>query len=254
MRLQLWISAFSLSVRSLSAKHLSIHLLWPSRVDRLHQLIVYISVVHGETRRPACRLTYSRIRRFEADSIVDCISKSLFAAKAPFRRLDAHIAKRELDLLKLSACFVTQTRARAAKVARSHIPGVSLDPNPVWLPIRGPGHRPASTSTAWAFTSSGMMRLPWTSRIVSFGLTIPHCPLTTAANRPTLSEAIHRLQNGPVVSQTAAHGVVQTIEMCSNAKLGSLLNRGSSQEMLNSYAPQSAHPTALQRVYDPALE
>jgi hypothetical protein len=45
----------------------------------------------------------------------------LFAAKVPFRRLDAHVAEQELDLFKLPAGFVTQTRACATKIVRSHI-------------------------------------------------------------------------------------------------------------------------------------
>jgi hypothetical protein len=51
----------------------------------------------------------SRVRRFQADSVVDCVSESLFAAKVPFRGLDAHVAEQELDLFKLPAGFVTQT-------------------------------------------------------------------------------------------------------------------------------------------------
>jgi hypothetical protein len=45
----------------------------------------------------------------------------LFAAKVPFRRLDAHVAEQELDLFKLPSGFVTQTCARATKIVRSHI-------------------------------------------------------------------------------------------------------------------------------------
>jgi hypothetical protein len=45
----------------------------------------------------------------------------LLAAKVPFRRLDAHVAEQELDLFELPAGFVTQTRACATKIVRSHI-------------------------------------------------------------------------------------------------------------------------------------
>ena len=55
----------------------------------------------------------SRCGWFKADVIVDCISEPLFAAKVSLGRLDAQVTKQELDLLKFSACLVTQARARS---------------------------------------------------------------------------------------------------------------------------------------------
>jgi hypothetical protein len=45
----------------------------------------------------------------------------LFAAEVPLRRLDAHVAEQELNLFKLPARFVTQTRACASQIVRSNI-------------------------------------------------------------------------------------------------------------------------------------
>jgi len=51
--------------------------------------------------------------------------------KVPFFVWDAHVAERELDLFKLPAGLVTETRACATKIVRSHI---------LQTTFRTPGH------------------------------------------------------------------------------------------------------------------
>jgi hypothetical protein len=66
------------------------------------------SLASSEPKRPAWRLRWgpgSRRGWFEADFVVDRISESLLAAQISLRRLDAHMAEQELDLLKLSTLW-----------------------------------------------------------------------------------------------------------------------------------------------------
>jgi hypothetical protein len=80
----------------------------------------------------ACRCQLDRYREIDesktclnhwlkADFIVNRISKALLAAKVSLRRLNAHMAEQELNLLELPAGLVTQTRACAPHVVGSHI-------------------------------------------------------------------------------------------------------------------------------------
>jgi len=63
----------------------------------------------------------SGFRWFEADFVIYGVAESLFAAEVSFGRLDAHMAKQELNLFKFPTRFMTETRACAAKVVRCHI-------------------------------------------------------------------------------------------------------------------------------------
>jgi hypothetical protein len=52
----------------------------------------------------------SRCGWLKADVIVDGVSEPLLAAQVSLRSLDADVTEQELDLLKLTACLVTQAR------------------------------------------------------------------------------------------------------------------------------------------------
>ena len=84
----------------------------------------------GTTKSASVPPTCSRRHRFEADFIVNRISKPLLTAKVSLRRLDAHMTKQELDLLQLSAGLMTQAGTGTAQIVRS---------NTVQTAFRGPG-------------------------------------------------------------------------------------------------------------------
>ena len=65
--------------------------------------------------------TSSRRGRFEADLVVDRISESLLAAQVAFRRLNAHVAQQELNLLRLPASLMTEAGASASQIVRGNI-------------------------------------------------------------------------------------------------------------------------------------
>jgi hypothetical protein len=59
---------------------------------------------------------YGKSVRFDADAIIHRVPEPLLAAEIPLSRLDAHMAKQELDLVQLAASLVTQTRACSAEI------------------------------------------------------------------------------------------------------------------------------------------
>ena len=56
--------------------------------------------------------------RFDADSVVYGLAKSLFAAQVPLRRLHRYMPQQELNLFQLAAGSMAEPRARPAEVVR----------------------------------------------------------------------------------------------------------------------------------------
>ena len=63
-------------------------------------------------------LTPSRVRRFQTNSVVDCVSEPLFATEVSFSRLNTDMTEQKLDLFELSARIMAQTGAGATKIVR----------------------------------------------------------------------------------------------------------------------------------------
>jgi hypothetical protein len=72
----------------------------------------------GLGTRSRIGLTPSRVRRFQTNSVVDCVSEPLFAAEVSFSRLNTDMTEQKLDLFKLSARIMAQTGAGATKIVR----------------------------------------------------------------------------------------------------------------------------------------
>jgi hypothetical protein len=68
------------------------------------------AVVHNEK----C----SRRSWLQADFVVDRISEPLLAAQISLRGLNADMSEQKLDLLKLSACLMTQSGTGSAEIVR----------------------------------------------------------------------------------------------------------------------------------------
>jgi len=58
--------------------------------------------------------------RFQADAIVHCIAKTLFASQVTLGGLHRNVAKQELDLLQFASCFVAQFRTASTKIVRCY--------------------------------------------------------------------------------------------------------------------------------------
>jgi hypothetical protein len=70
--------------------------------------------------------------RFDSDSVVYGLAKSLFTAQAPLRRLHGYMPKQELNLFQFTACRMAEPRARSAEVVgrefrHLQFPGVQLN-------------------------------------------------------------------------------------------------------------------------------
>ncbi len=64
------------------------------------------------------KLSLVQLIWFDSNLMVDCRSKSLFAAEILFGGLDAHMPKQKLDLLQFAASYMTQPGASSPAVMR----------------------------------------------------------------------------------------------------------------------------------------
>ena len=59
--------------------------------------------------------------RLNADTVIHGVLQPLAASQVMLRRLDAHMAEQELDLLQLSARDMAEPRTRATQVVRRQL-------------------------------------------------------------------------------------------------------------------------------------